>query len=81
MTLRHLLGLVWSAHQLLMHVPACTLTKRAGRYQSTILGSYQTVELIDTFLNYQESIKRCMCIVHDPQRASQARHHPRSRQG
>ena len=29
------------------------------------------MELIDTFLNYQESIKRCMCIVHDPQRAAQ----------
>lgn len=31
------------------------------------MGSYQTVELIDTFINYQESIKRCVCIVFDPQ--------------
>jgi len=23
------------------------------RYQSTVLGSYQTVELIETFMNYQ----------------------------
>ena len=39
------------------------------RYQSTIMGSYQTVELIDTFINYQESIKRCICIVFDPQQS------------
>jgi len=26
-----------------------------GWYQSTYLGSYQTVELIETFLNYQVS--------------------------
>ncbi|KAH1122631.1 hypothetical protein J1N35_005791 [Gossypium stocksii] len=28
-------------------------TKNRRRYQSTILGSYQTVELIETFMNYQ----------------------------
>ena len=27
--------------------------RRRRRYQSTYLGSYQTVELIETFLNYQ----------------------------
>ncbi len=37
------------------------------RYQSTVLGSYQTIELIETFVNYAESIKRCVCIVYDPQ--------------
>eukprot|EP00897_Mesotaenium_endlicherianum_P010482 jgi/Mesen1/9462/ME000627S08836 len=42
-----------------------------GWYQSTYLGSYQTVDLIDTFLNYQENIKRCVCIVYDPQRSGQ----------
>eukprot|EP00958_Prasinococcus_capsulatus_P002682 scaffold232_cov374-Prasinococcus_capsulatus_cf.AAC.2 len=41
-----------------------------GWYQSTYLGSYQTVELIETFLNYQENIKRCVCIVYDPHRSS-----------
>ena len=39
------------------------------RYQSTVMGSYQTMELIDTFINYQESIKRCVCIIFDPQQA------------
>lgn len=39
----------------------------AHRYQSTVLGSYQTIELIETFVNYAESIKRCVCIVYDPQ--------------
>lgn len=32
------------------------------------MGSYQTLELIETFINYQESIKRCICIIYDPQR-------------
>ena len=39
------------------------------RYQSTVMGSYQTIELIETFVNYAESIKRCICIVYDPQRS------------
>lgn len=42
-----------------------------GWYQSTFMGSYQTVELIETFLNYQENIKRCVCIIYDPQRSGQ----------
>lgn len=41
-----------------------------GWYQSTQLGSFQTVELIETFVNYQESIRRCICIICDPQRSS-----------
>ena len=36
------------------------------RYQSTVMGSFQTVELIETFINYQESIKRCIALVVDP---------------
>ncbi|CAN7098136.1 unnamed protein product [Brassica rapa subsp. narinosa] len=40
-----------------------------GWYQSTVLGSYQTVELIETFMNYQENIKRCVCIIYDPSKA------------
>lgn len=31
----------------------CSYSHRAPRYQSTYLGSYQTVEFIETFLNYQ----------------------------
>eukprot|EP00244_Chara_vulgaris_P009815 TRINITY_DN429_c1_g1_i1.p1 TRINITY_DN429_c1_g1~~TRINITY_DN429_c1_g1_i1.p1 ORF type:complete len:355 (+),score=68.83 TRINITY_DN429_c1_g1_i1:309-1373(+) len=42
-----------------------------GWYQSTYMGSFQTVELIETFLNYQESIKRCVCIIYDPLRSGQ----------
>uniref|UniRef100_A0A251TIE6 Eukaryotic translation initiation factor 3 subunit H n=6 Tax=asterids TaxID=71274 RepID=A0A251TIE6_HELAN len=42
-----------------------------GWYQSTILGSYQTVELIETFMNYQENIKRCVCIIYDPSKSNQ----------
>ncbi|EFJ10502.1 hypothetical protein SELMODRAFT_271999 [Selaginella moellendorffii] len=42
-----------------------------GWYQSTYMGSFQTVELIETFLNYQENIKRCVCIIYDPLRSSQ----------
>eukprot|EP00246_Nothoceros_aenigmaticus_P003895 TRINITY_DN15123_c0_g1_i1.p1 TRINITY_DN15123_c0_g1~~TRINITY_DN15123_c0_g1_i1.p1 ORF type:complete len:351 (+),score=61.13 TRINITY_DN15123_c0_g1_i1:26-1054(+) len=42
-----------------------------GWYQSTYMGSFQTVELIETFLNYQENIKRCVCIIYDPLRSGQ----------
>ncbi|CAN6462761.1 unnamed protein product [Victoria cruziana] len=42
-----------------------------GWYQSTYMGSYQTVELIETFMNYQENIRRCVCIIYDPSRSSQ----------
>lgn len=42
-----------------------------GWYQSTIFGSYQTLELIETFHNYAESIKRCVCIIYDPMQSSQ----------
>mmetsp|Transcript_10004 Transcript_10004/g.32433 ORF Transcript_10004/g.32433 Transcript_10004/m.32433 type:complete len:329 (+) Transcript_10004:34-1020(+) len=42
-----------------------------GWYQSTYMGSFQTVELIETFLNYQESIKHCVCIIYDPVRSQQ----------
>ncbi|QDZ25043.1 subunit H of translation initiation factor 3 [Chloropicon primus] len=42
-----------------------------GWYQSTFVGSYQTLELVETFMSYQESIKRCVCIVYDPQEAAQ----------
>ncbi|GJX56352.1 eukaryotic translation initiation factor 3 subunit H [Tanacetum coccineum] len=40
-------------------------------YQSTLLGSYQTVELIETFMNYQENIRRCVCIIYDPSKSNQ----------
>ncbi|XP_042456527.1 eukaryotic translation initiation factor 3 subunit H-like [Zingiber officinale] len=42
-----------------------------GWYQSTLMGSFQTVELIETFMNYQENIRRCVCIVYDPSRSAQ----------
>lgn len=37
-----------------------------GWYQSTISGSYQVVEIIETFVNYMENLERCICIVYDP---------------
>lgn len=36
-----------------------------GWYQSTVSGSFQVVEIIDTFINYLENLERCICIVHD----------------
>lgn len=42
-----------------------------GWYQSTYLGSYQTLEMVETFASYQESIKCCVCIAYDPQAAAQ----------
>lgn len=39
------------------------------RYQSTNFGSFETIELLDTFVNYHESIRRCVCIIYDPQNA------------
>ena len=51
-------------------VQAMTAVSPLGRYQSTVLGSFQTVELIETFVNYAESIKRCVCLVYDPQKSA-----------
>ncbi|KAG6750024.1 hypothetical protein POTOM_047102 [Populus tomentosa] len=42
-----------------------------GWYQSMLFGCFQTVELIETFMNYQENIRRCVCIIYDPSRANQ----------
>mmetsp|Transcript_27304 Transcript_27304/g.67072 ORF Transcript_27304/g.67072 Transcript_27304/m.67072 type:complete len:356 (-) Transcript_27304:71-1138(-) len=42
-----------------------------GWYQSTYLGSFYTEELIETFMAYQDNIKRCVCIVYDPVRSTQ----------
>lgn len=33
------------------------------------MGSYHTEQLVDTFMSYAENIKRCVCIVYDPQRS------------
>jgi translation initiation factor 3 subunit H len=41
-----------------------------GWYQSSVLGSYQTQEMIDTFISYHDSIKKCVCIVYDPQKSA-----------
>lgn len=42
-----------------------------GWYQSTMFGSFQTIELIETFMNYQENIKRCVGIIYDPTKSRQ----------
>eukprot|EP00475_Leptophrys_vorax_P011791 TRINITY_DN18292_c0_g1_i2.p1 TRINITY_DN18292_c0_g1~~TRINITY_DN18292_c0_g1_i2.p1 ORF type:complete len:348 (+),score=17.47 TRINITY_DN18292_c0_g1_i2:101-1144(+) len=41
-----------------------------GWYQSSSLGAHHTADLIETFLNYRESIKRCVCLVYDADRAA-----------
>lgn len=58
----------WSQDQKLVNSRQSPQDKCFCRYQSTIMGSFQTLELIETFINYQESIKRCICIIYDPQR-------------
>jgi translation initiation factor 3 subunit H len=42
----------------------------ACRYQSANLGTFQTAELIETFINYHENIKKCVCLIYDPQRTA-----------
>lgn len=34
------------------------------------MGSYQTLDLIETFMSYHESIRQCICIVYDPQHSA-----------
>ena len=34
------------------------------------MGTFQTVELIETFVNYHENIKKCVCLIYDPQRSA-----------
>lgn len=34
--------------------------RRWRRYQSTISGSFQVVEIIETFVSYMESLDRCV---------------------
>lgn len=41
-----------------------------GWYQSATMGTFQTAELIETFVNYHENIKKCVCIIYDPQRSA-----------
>lgn len=40
-------------------------TNVVGWYQSAPHGCYQTIELIDAFISYNDSIKKCVCIVCD----------------
>lgn len=44
-----------------------------GWYQSSAFGSYQSVEMIETFVSYHESIKKCVCLVYDPQLSARGR--------
>lgn len=50
--------------------PGTHLSVIINRYQSTTLGIFQTLDLIETFVNYHENIKKCICIVYDPQRSN-----------
>mmetsp|Transcript_13127 Transcript_13127/g.35734 ORF Transcript_13127/g.35734 Transcript_13127/m.35734 type:complete len:340 (-) Transcript_13127:121-1140(-) len=40
-----------------------------GWYQSAAMGTFQTAELIETFVNYHENIKKCVCLIYDPHRS------------
>lgn len=48
----------------------CSSLPPTLRYQSTTLGTFQTLDLMETFVNYHENIKKCVCIVYDPQRSA-----------
>lgn len=41
-----------------------------GWYQSATMGTFQTVELIETFVNYHENIKKCVCLIYDAQKSN-----------
>jgi len=42
-----------------------------GWYQSAPLGAYQTAELVETFVNFHESLRsKCVCLVYDAERAA-----------
>ena len=41
-------------------------SNHVGWFQSTYKGMYQTVELVETFMQYSKSLKRTVCIVYDP---------------
>lgn len=40
--------------------PGFPTLPRTRRYQSTISGSFQVVEIIETFVSYMESLERCV---------------------
>jgi hypothetical protein len=44
-----------------------------GWYQSSVLGSYQTQEMIDTFISYHDSIKKCVGICGEGGQGSKRR--------
>jgi len=41
-----------------------------GWYQSSVMGAFQTMEMIETFVSYHDSIKKCICLVYDPQKST-----------
>jgi len=42
-----------------------------GWYQSAPLGAYQTAEMVETFVNFHESLRsKCVCLVYDAERAA-----------
>jgi len=41
-----------------------------GWYQPTTFGCYETMDLVEVYSNYSESINSCVCLVYDPARAS-----------
>nr|CBX25072.2 eukaryotic initiation factor [Polytomella sp. Pringsheim 198.80] len=42
----------------------------AGWYQSANFGTFQTIELVDSFVSYSDTYNKSVCIVYDPQLSS-----------
>lgn len=63
--LRHSSHAALTASSLRCTPPPTHRCPALSRYQSTISGSFQVVEIIETFVSYMESLERCVCIVFD----------------
>ena len=51
------------------HTKTVDVASLGCRYQSATLGSFQSTELIETFINYHETLKKTVCLIFDPQRS------------
>lgn len=49
-------------------------SNHVGWYQSTYKGMYQTAELVETFMQYNKSLKRTVCIVYNPGKEREGAH-------
>ncbi|KAI4311707.1 hypothetical protein MLD38_036582 [Melastoma candidum] len=66
-------------HIISRRCPSQTLNLTAANFSSSFRWRNYQVELIETFMNYQENKRRCVCIIYDPSRSNQGA--SRSNQG